>query len=238
MDEHGLEQGGCNCSDLYRIYGNILIKTLQKSAQGVDSSNVINVSCVGQADDICLLSNDIHCLYNLLHLALTYCQEYQAELCADKTKLLVATRNDQLWIYFNPISINCHQIPFSPHAEHLGVIRSADGNLAHLLNKILNHKKAKGAFLSSGTAHSRRENPAASVKLEKIYALPVLLSGVASLHLNTWEINIIEKNTLNGLLKLFPGTPQAFTYFMAGSLPGKALLHLRQLSQYDLSSTR
>ena len=35
-DQHGLEQGGCNSSDWYKIYNNELLKTIQKSKQSVD----------------------------------------------------------------------------------------------------------------------------------------------------------------------------------------------------------
>jgi hypothetical protein len=55
--------------------------------------------------------------------------------------------------------------------------------------------------------------------------------------LNSFEINIVDhhyKNTLASLLKLYPGTPQPFIYFMSGSLPGKAILHHRQLSLFSM----
>ena len=40
-DEHGLEQGGCNSSDWYKIYNNELLKTIQKSEQGGSRSENI-----------------------------------------------------------------------------------------------------------------------------------------------------------------------------------------------------
>ena len=86
-------------------------------------------------------------------------------------------------------------------------------------------------ILSAGIARHHRGNPAASIIVKKLYGTPVLLSGIASLVLTKWEINIIDqhlKQTLRNLLKLYSDTPQAFIYFMAGSLPGEALLHQRQ----------
>ena len=167
---------------------------------------------------------------------MSYCKQYNVELCATKTKLVMISPNHQpVQIPINPISIYGHEIAPSDQAEHVGVIRSEQGNLPHLLGRILNHKKAKFAILSSGLSRGHRGNPAAAVVLEKIYALPVLLSGVSSLYLTSCEMNMIDniyKTTLCNLLKLYNGTPQAFVYFMAGSLPGRALIHQRQLSLF------
>ena len=237
-DQHGLEQGGCNSSDFYKIYNNELLDILQKSSQGVHLGGGLVVSAVGQADDMCLLSNDIHSLHNLLHLALKYCEKYHVQLCSDKTKLVILAQKwkDKISI-FNPISINGEQIPFSNQAEHVGVTRSPDGNLPHILGRILAHKKSKGVTLHAGTAQNHRGNPAASVLVQRIYNTPVLFSGVSSLFLSSPEINTIDQHyldTLRSLLKLYQGTQQAFIYFIAGSLPGKAILHQRQLSLFNM----
>ena len=149
--KHGTEQGGISSSEFYKIYNNDLLKIIQKSVQGVYLGIGLTISCVGQADDIGLSSNDIHCLLNILHLALTQCQQYHVQLFADKTKLLLVTRNDSNYPIFNPIITNGQQITFSHQAEHVGVIRSTDVNLPHLLSRVLNHKKAKGQILSSET---------------------------------------------------------------------------------------
>ena len=238
FDEHGLEQGGCPSSDLYKIYNNDLLKILQKSNQGVDLGNFLRISGVGQADDIGILSNDIYALLNLLHLTLNYCKQFHIELCADKTKLLLLTNNSKFkFVPYNPIKINDQEIPFSDRAEHVGVVRSPEGNIPHILDRILAHKKKLGALLFTGIARSHRGNLAASVKIEKLYGMPVLFSGVASLVLLKSEIQIIDqhyKNTLSSLLKLHHGTPQSFIYFMSGSLPGKAILHQRQLSLFSM----
>ena len=94
-----------------------------------------------------------------------------------------------------------------------------------------------GAVLSAGLARNHRGNPAASLKMEKLYGMPVLFSGTGSLVLNNAEINLVDqhyKQTLSNLLKLHPGSPNSFVYFMAGSLPGKAILHQRQLSLFSM----
>ena len=238
-DEHGLEQGGCNSSDNYKIYNNELLKTVQKSCQGVDLGNHLVVSAVGQADDVALLSNNIFKLYNILHLTLKYCRDYHVELCADKTRLLQFSPSSSSLPYlpFNPIRVNNQQIDFSLQGEHVGIIRSPSGNLPHLMHRFTAHRKALGAVLFSGLARNHRGNLAAAVKIEKLYALPVLLSGLASLVLTKSEENMIDQHyigTLRNLLKTNSGTPRSFVLFMCGSLPASALLHLKQLGLFSM----
>ena len=238
VDEHGLEQGGNNSSDLYKVYNNELLEKVQKSKLGVPLGEGLVVSCVGQADDVCLLSNDLYSLHNLLQLTLNYCQQFHIQLCADKTKLLkISHASDTSLTFFNPLAIYDQKIEFSDQAEHVGVIRSPSGNLPHLLGRICAHKKSKAALLSSGVARRHRGNIAAALRVHTIYSLPVLLSGIPSLLLSSYEMNIIDSQhrcTLSSLLKLYPTTTHAFTYFMAGSLPAKAIVHQRQLSLFSM----
>ena len=43
-DHHGLEQGGCNSSDLYKLYNNELLKIVQSSNQGIDMGDGLVIS--------------------------------------------------------------------------------------------------------------------------------------------------------------------------------------------------
>ena len=119
------------------------------------------------------------------------------------------------------------------------MIRSLDGNMPNLLKRFSSHKQALYANLSCGIARGHRGNVAASLKIEKLYALPVLFSELASLVLTGHEVNCLDQhylNTLRNLLKLLPGTPRSVVYFLAGSLPARAILHLRQLGLFHMIS--
>ena len=48
----------------------------------------INVSAIGQADDVLLVSNDIDKLHLLATLTEIYCRKYRVKLVSSKTKLL------------------------------------------------------------------------------------------------------------------------------------------------------
>ena len=208
------------------------------SGQGVHIWSKLTVSCVGQADDVVLCSNDIYMLYNLLVLTLDFCKKFSVHLSADKTKLLNYSDKTNT-VVMNPIIIDNKQINLSDEAEHVGIIRSVSGNLPNLLNRIHCSKKATNATLASGLARGHRSNPAACIQVMNMYGTPVLMSGLGSLVLNSYEINTLHQHhgeTLRGYQKLHDDTPQAFIYFMAGSLPAIAILHLRQLSLFGMIS--
>ena len=97
-DQRGVEQGGPNSSDHYKIYNNEQLREAQNSGLGsslgggdraVGGDGDLHVAAVGQADDSALCSNDLHRLQYLLNLTTNYCSKYQVELSATKTKLLV-----------------------------------------------------------------------------------------------------------------------------------------------------
>ena len=238
MDEHGLEQGGSNSSDLYKLYNNELLKTTQKSTLGIPLRKSLVISSVGQADDTVLTANKLSNLSNILVLTKDYCDKYSVTLCPDKTKLMRLTRvADNYMEMMNPIVINDTTIPFSECAEHVGILRSTDGNLPHIMKRITSHKKALGSVMFAGIAQKHRANPAAGLKIERMYGNPVLMSGLASLVLSGHEQTLIDqhgKQTYQNLQKLHDRTPDSVVYFLGGCLPASAEIHLRQFSLFGM----
>ena len=211
------------------------------SSLGVDLvSNV--VSSIGLADDTVLLSDSISKLSGLLHLTDEYCKQYHVELVPEKTKLLAFTPNNQsMQVYLEKItsslSLSGNEIGFSTNAEHVGIIRSLDGNMPHILGRISARNRAIMALLPTGMARSHRGNPAASLRLELLYGTSVLLSGLGSLVLDDAETGIIHhqhKTNLEKLQRLFPATPEPVVMFLAGSLPASGILHLRMLGSLGM----
>ena len=235
-DTIGVEQGGVNSDRLYKLCNNVQLSTAQESGLGVEMGEVV-VSSIGQADDTALVSNCLLKLAGLLQLAVEYCQKYHVELVPEKTKLLAFSPTGQkstlhLQKLLNPLSLNGHRISFSTLAEHVGVLRSVEGNMPSVMARISAHNRAVMAVLPAGMARGHNGNPAASLRLERLYGCPVLLSGLASLVLNKSEIGALHhhhKINQQKITKLHQGTPESVVMFLAGSLPATALLHLRML---------
>ena len=112
--------------------------------------------------------------------------------------------------------------------EHVGVVRSVNGNNAHILGRFAAHNRTIAGLMPLGLALHHRGNPAAALHLHKLYAAPVLLSGMATLVLKKSEVVLIDqhiKNTVLKLQKLMDRTPACVVYFLGGVLPGTALIH-------------
>ena len=240
VDEHGLEQGGVNSSDCYKIYNNELLQQSQATGLGVNLHNVQVVSAVGQADDTVLVSDSIAKLNHILQLCLKYCEKYCVELSPSKTKLMVIPPGKKpLVIPYNPIKIGDKQITFVEEAEHVGVLRSVHGNMPNIVHRIAAFKKSLGALVSCGLARGRRTNPAASIRILSTYCTPVLVSGLSSLVLSSREVASLEqqyKKTLQNILKLSTSSPSSLVHFVAGSMPLTAILHSRQITLFGMIS--
>ena len=135
----------------------------------------------------------------------------------------------------SPIYINGTFIPFSESAKHVGVIRSVHGNLPNILARFAAHRRAVFSLLPSGLSKVHWGNPAACVRVERLYGISVMLSGLATMVLSNSEIAIIAghfKKHMERLLKLHSDTPDTVVWFLAGCLPVQVLLHLRQISLF------
>ena len=162
-----------------------------------------------------------------------------SHLYQKKTKLLAFTppSDKHSAMYnklMNPITLAGRPIDFCDSAEHVGVLRTAeDGNMPHILNRISAHRRAVKGILHCGMAKFHRANPAAGLRLEKIYGAPVLLSGIAPLVLNNIELDTLHshyKMVIRQILKLPENTPECFIFFSAGTLPIIAFIHLNILT--------
>ena len=240
LDNKGLEQGGFSSSDLYKIYNNEQSMTAQRSGLGVTVHDQ-TVSLIALADDAAIVSDNIIFLNHLLYLTTQYCSKYGVELVPDKTKLLAFSSKENIpWVKYaeltSQVELYGQKILFSNEAEHLGILRTnTPTNMPNILVRLQEHNKKLFSVLPAGLGLGHHANPAACVRAEQLYALPVLLSGLSALVLRRTEVDMISacyKNTLQRIMKLREKTPDCAVYFLAGSLPGQAVLHLRQLSLF------
>ena len=112
--------------------------------------------------------------------------------------LLVAKNDTYYWQVVSPVTMNGIKISFSAEAEHMGILRSSNaGNSANILARLSSHSKAVHAVLPAGLARGHYGNPAAALRVEKLYGVPVLLSGLAALVLSK-----AEENSLNHHFKV------------------------------------
>ena len=242
LDQCGLEQGGVSSSDFYKIFSRDQLAMAQDSRLGAPLGNLL-VSAVGIADDTALVANDIRSLKLLLHLTSIFCSKYNVKLCASKTKLQIFATNytefDSSFPEVENIYIDGAVVEKADFAEHVGILRSPLGNQPAIMARISAHRKAMAAVLHAGIARGHRGNPAAGLRVETTYGLPVLLSGLSALVLTKGDEDLIDRNhkeMISNIQRLLPRTPRSVIYFLGGSLPCSAFLHLRQLTNFGMIS--
>ena len=245
-DSLGLEQGGYNSGDLYKLNNNNQLTTAQLSQLGVPVGPVV-VSSVGQADDVLLSSDCIFKLLSLVYLTENYCQEYHVTLVPEKTKLMVFSPPGQEDIVnlakaVNPITVAGLPIQFTDSAEHVGILRTTEGgNMPHILGRISAHRGAVAGVLHTGLAKGHRGNPVAGLRVHRVYGASRLMSGVNTLVLSSPELGVLHhhyKVSIRQILRLSDKTPECFVMLMAGTLPATALLHLAILSLVGMIARR
>ena len=240
-DQCGVEQGGINSSDFYKVYNNEQLGLAQESDFGVQLGPV-TVSALGQADDVALISDNLHALQGLLDLSLYYCEKYHVKLSSEKTKLQVfSLKTSKLEAFTaqatSQLNIYGQKISFVEEAEHVGVVRSVHGNHPHLLARFVAHRRSLFKILPAGIAWANRGNPAANLRAHSTYCIPVLLSGLGSLALSASEVNLLDQHmkvVIQRLQKLQHRTPHCVVMFLGGHLPGRALLHLKVFSVFGM----
>ena len=222
-DCRGLEQGCCYSSDAYKLYNNEQANTAQCSNLGVNIYDQC-ISCISPADDAVLLSCSLVNLKLLLHLTVVYCKKYDVELVADKTHLVAFTsghvdEETELAMHSLPIMLNEKRLSFSDEATHLGVLRSAStSNMPHLMSRLSAHRKVLFSLLPAGLARRHNANPYAGLKIESMYALPVLMSGISTLVLKKSEYNVVmrhHKDSLKRIMKLPADAPDCSVFSLA-----------------------
>ena len=193
-DERGVEQGGLLSSDEYQLVSNEEQETANRSGLGV-SIGPIHVACGVAADDTVLFSNSIHELQSLLNLSMSFCKDKCMKLVQDKTHLIIIRPKTLSSLTPESILFDGNPVAESATTEHLGLIKSSSlSNILTVQDRISKHLKALLPVLSSGAARGHRANPAASLRVENLYASPILFSGLASLVLTNNETKILSQH--------------------------------------------
>ena len=73
-------------------------------------------------------------------------------------------------------------------------MRSTSRNGPTILAGFATHRKALQGVLHTGIAKGHRANPSKNINIDKMYAIPVLMSGLAPLVLSDQEIVMIDQH--------------------------------------------
>ena len=236
-DRRGVEQGGVNSGDQFKLANNKELIITNCAGLGLDMGET-SVGSIGVADDVALLSPNPHALQALLNLSQSLTKAKCMVNVQEKTKLLLfQPKGDnaaEYWQDATPITMDDSALPLSAQAEHVGVLRSPGvSNLASITARMAAHTKSLYSVISCGMSRDHRGNPAASLRVEACYSAPKLFSGLASLLLSPADMRVLavhRRQTLQRLQRLHPCTPAPALHFLSGSLPAPAMIHQHQFT--------
>ena len=135
-----------------------------------------------------------------------YCDKIQVKLVASKIKLLVFTTKQLVFttkqtemqavvdLAVNTITVDCQEITPSHGATHVGVVRCGEGNGPNIAARVSVNRSAMYSVVSAGLAKGHRANPAAWLRVEEIYCITFLLSGLGCLVLTGKEEKMLEQH--------------------------------------------
>ena len=201
-----------------------------------------HIAAIGQADDVALISTSPYSLILLAKLTVLYCQKYFVELVEEKTQIQIFKPSKSSSNYFelmNIFSINNTPAEIVKVAEHVGIQRGTSNNTPAIDDRIVKHRNSLYGILGAGISRNHRANPAAALRAHDTFCHPVLLSGLPALILNKDDITRIHKHhkkCLQNIQKLYDNTPDPVIFFLAGSLPGTAMLHMSMLRLFGMIS--
>ena len=144
----------------------------------------------------------IYLLHSILKTSQSYCIKFHVSLATEKTKLMAFyTKKHTPYVNYlsqlDLISLNDTQLKFNSTADHVGILRSNLGNLPHIEDRIAARKKSLFAVLPAGLARKHNGNIAAALHVDRVFSVPILLSGLNALVLSKKKYDILNFSNRN-----------------------------------------
>lgn len=232
----GIRQGGILSTDLYKLYQNPLLNTLQSSGLGARIGDIVcNASAC--ADDLALNSNNNEDTQVLIDIAVDYSDREQYKLQPLKSVSLNIYPTSFQENKASPVKFKLKdtEMPCVKSGAHLGMKRCSTVRENTVENVEENIKKATRTVYSlipSGLHGHNGLDPVTSIHLYKTYVLPVLLYGMELLVPKgscLERLELFQKKFLKRILSLPPNTADVAVYLLSGLLPVEARIHLKVL---------
>ena len=118
-----VKQGGVLSPTLFCIYFDELLRRLAKSGIGCHVGH-LSYAAIGYADDVILLSPNIHGLEDLVKIYEQFASEYGVTFNAKKTQSICFGRHDN--VELRQICVNGQQIMWVDKVKYLGNLLTTD----------------------------------------------------------------------------------------------------------------
>ena len=237
VEHKGNRQGHIRASGHFKVYINPCLLSLNTTKLGF-SLGPMCITAVCIADDTYVVSGSPSGLQGALDLISHYARRYQLRFNAEKTKIVVTGSKQDMSFYKDttPWTLNGEVVRVVDINEHLGLqVSGGDEEQLNIDENIVRCRNSLFALLGPAYSYRCLLSPTVQIHLWRTCNLPVLLSGLSALPVRPAKcksLEIFQKKTLRGFLKLSKSSPTPALFFLLGELPIEGLLHIRTLGLF------
>ena len=227
----GVRQGAVTSTGLYKLYINQLLRQLESADLGL-SIGTIYIGTPTCADDQLLLASTQTDLQAMISHCHGYSKIHGYNLHPEKSTVtrIINTGNQQpTW------SLGDNNMPETDHFNHLGLVWKEGCITPNIPDRIQVARRTSYALMGTGVHGKNGLSPVVSLKIINTYVIPRLLYGLEATVLSKKQLEDLERFH-KGLLRKIQGLPgnvaSEATYYMLGTIPIEAQLHIRALSLF------
>ena len=191
----------------------------------------LNSGVSGVADDVFVCSDNPVKLQSLLDIASHYGSLYRIKYGASKTKITVSGSEIDRKHYFDtkPWIMDNQSVEVVENNEHLGqIVSGAKQEEKNIDQRISKARNALFGLLGPAFSYTCLLSPTVKLHFYRTFICPILRSGLSSFVLrdtHIYPLNVFQRKTLKGILKVSKQASTAAIHFITGELPIEAKIH-------------
>ena len=230
----GVRQGGVTSTDLYKLFTNDRLLSLERSGMGLYIGSTF-IGATAVADDQLLISTCKHELQGMMSI----CNDY----AVDHKEILHPTKSVVVEHQLHPSNsgrkynwcLGDDNVTIASKFEHLGLQWESKSNTPSIEDRIKSGRRTAYALMGVGLYGTNGLDPGSSLSLIRAYITPRLTSGLNASVLTKTQISHLSQYH-RMLLRQVQGLPKNSTttaiYLLSGTLPLEAALDLGKLSLF------
>lgn len=227
--QQGIRQGAKLSTTLYKQYNNTILNSIRSTDLGtfIGSINTASPTC---ADDISILTDNIHHLQPILNIVQDNVNNDLVTINADKSEIVAMTRKPDLTNF----QLNGNLIPKQSKTKHLGIVRNNIPS-ANIEDRVNTGRRTFYALLGPGLFSRRGWSPLVTSKLWKTYVVPRCTYGLEVLVTSSKDISKLEtmqRKVYKQIQGLPTRTATSAVYLLLGAEPIESTVHRNLLSLF------
>ncbi len=232
--QQGVKQGAVMSPMLYKYYVNELHQSLRSQLMGLTIGTVY-VGAPACADDFALLSHTPAELQGMVDVCVNYSKDHHYTLHPTKSlvthlrKLKVDKHKEYTW------HMGEESMTVTDSFQHLGLEWQSDMPTPNIQSKVSQARRTAYSLFGSGFHGHNGLDAHACLKLCSTYVVSVLVYGLEATSLSQkqyTQIDTFHKDLMRQIQSLPQNTATPAVLLLGGSLPARAILHMRLFSFY------